>query len=289
MIVPEYAGIPIDIDPISKGGTAKQHPPQGYLLLSEAYVRHHAGVWGGFRSFPPAQAMRRKHKASVGFGARRTYAAQPVTAAVRHGNLKVYLVADPNLGPNIDRPRWPVASTQEPVNVPTDVLRRLIAPRDVLPDHALCPTLKTAGGDSNIYVLLRVGAFVVQEHEFEDWYRSQRSKGKWPSQQSRSKRIPGRPTKQTEPLKNAVLALVREQAWKVKDGIAVLRRLIVERGEPKDVPSADTLGRLVSRLFLETGDPAFRRVSRVRKKQRSCGLPQIPVANIELPRIDAPS
>jgi hypothetical protein len=286
MSVPDYAGIPIEIP---EGGMEKQHPPQGYLLLSEAYTRHHAGVWGGFQSFPPAQALRRKHKSSVGSGARRTYAAQPVTAAVRHGNLRVYVVADPNLGPNIDRPKWPVASTKEPVVMPTDVLKRLIAPRDMLPDHAVCPTLKTAGGDSNLYVLLRVGALVVQEREFEDWYRSQRSKGKWPSQRSRSKRTHGRPTKQTESLKNAVLTLVRGQAWRVKDGIAMLRRLVVERGEPKDVPSADTLERLVSRLHLETADPAFHRVPRVRKKQRACSLPQNPDSNIEVSRIDAPS
>jgi hypothetical protein len=259
------------------------------LLLSEVYARHHAGVWGGFRSFPPAQAMRRKHKTSVGFGARRTYAAQPVTAAVRHGNLRVYLVADPKLGPNMDRTNWPVAPTKEPVNVPTDVLRRLIAPRDMLPDHALCPTLKTAGGDPNIYVLLRVGAFVVQEREFGYWYRSQRSKGKWPSQQSRSKRTPGRPPKQTESLKNAVLTLVRDQAWSIKDGIPMLRSHILKRGEQKDVPSADTLERLVSRLYLETGDAAFRSVSRARKKQRFCSLPHNPGSNIVLPRIDAPS
>jgi hypothetical protein len=289
MNVPEYAGVAIDINRVQEGAADKQYPPQGYLLLSEAYARHHAGVWGGFQSFPPAQAMRRKHKTSIGFGARRTYAAQPVTAAVRHGNLRVYLVADPNLGPNIDRTNWPVAPTKEPVIMPKDVLRRLIAPRDVLPDHALCPTLKTAGGDPNIYVLLRVGAFVVQERELEEWYQSQRSKGKWPSQQAISKRTPGRPTKQTEPLKNAVLTLVLDQAWSVKDGIATLRSLILKRGEPKDVPSADTLERLVSRLYLETGDPAFRRVSRVRKKQRSCSLPQNSGSNIEVSRIDAPS
>jgi hypothetical protein len=289
MSVPEYAGIPIDTKPIPDGGTDKQHPPQGYLLLSEVYARHHAGAWAGFQSFPPAQALRRKYKASVGSGARRTYAAQPVTAAVRHGNLRVYVVADPNLGPNIDRYKWPVASTKEPVMVPTNVLSRLIAPRDMLPDHAVCPTLKTAGRDSNLYVLLRVGTLVVQECEFEDWYRSQRSKKKWPSQRSKSKKIPGRPTKQTESLRNAVLTLVHDQAWKGKDGIAKLRRLIVERGEPKDVPSADTLERLVSRLYLETGDPAFRRVPRARKKQRSYSLPQNPGSNIEVPRLEAPS
>jgi len=289
MNVPEYAGIPIDNNRVQEGEAEKQYPPQGYLLLSEAYARHHAGVWGGFQSFPPAQAMRRKRKTSIGFGARRTYAAQPVTAVVRHGNLKVYLVADPNLGPNIDRPKWPVASTKEPVMVPTDVLKRLIAPRDMLPDHTVCPTLKTAGGDSDIYVLLRVGAFVVQERELEEWYRSQRSKGKWPSQQSRSKRTPGRPTKQTESLKNAVLTLVRDQAWRGKDGIATLRSLMLQRGEPKDVPSADTMERLVTRLYLETGDPAFHRVPRVRNKHRSHSLPQNPVSNIEVPRIDAPS
>jgi hypothetical protein len=289
MSAPEYAGIPIDNDRIQEGETEKQHPPQGYLLLSEAYARHHAGVWGGFQSFPPAQALRKKHISSVGFGARRTYAAQPVTAAVRHGNLRVYVIADPNLEPNIDRPKWPVASTKEPVIMPADVLRRLITPRDMVPDHAICPTSKTAGCDSNIYVLLRVGALVVHEREFEDWYRSQRSKGRWPSQQSRSKRIPGRPTKQTETLRNVVLTLARDQAWKVKDGIAKLRSLILERGEPKDVPSADTLERFVSRLYLETGDPAFRRVSRVRKKQRRCSLPQNPDSNVEVRRIDASS
>jgi hypothetical protein len=289
MNVPEYAGIPID-DRVQEGETGNLYRPCGYLLLSEAYARHHAGVWGGFQSFPPAQAIRKNLKTSVGFGARRTYAAQPVTAAVRHGNLRVYLVADPNLGPNIDRPNWPVAPTKEPVIVPKDVLRRLIAPRDVLPDHALCPTfLKTAGGDPNLYVLLRVGAFVVQQREFEDWYRSQRSKGKWPSQQSRSKRAPGRPTKQIESLKNAVLTLVRDQVWSIKDGIAMLRSLILKRGEPKDVPSPDTLERLVSRLYLETGNPAFHRVPRVRNKHRSHGLPQNPVSDIEVPRIDAPS
>jgi hypothetical protein len=289
MSVPEYAGIPIDTNPIPDGGTEKQYPPQGYLLLSETYARHHAGVWGGLKSFPPAQALRRKYKASVGSGARRTYAAQPVTAAVRHGNLRVYVVADPNLAPNFDRYKWPVASTKEPVIVPTDVLRRMIAPRDMLPDYAVCPTLKTAGGDSNLYVLLRVGALVVQEREFEDWYRSQRSKKKWPSQQSKSKKPPGRQTKQTESLRNAVLTLVHDQAWRGKDGIAKLRSLVVERGEPKDVPSADTFERLVSRLYLETGNPAFRRVPRVRKKQRSYSLPQNSGSNIEVPRLEAPS
>jgi hypothetical protein len=83
---------------------------------------------------------------------------------------------------------------------------------------------------------------------------------------SQDPKTPGRPTKQTESLKSAVLTLVCDGAWSAKDGIVKLRRLLVERGEPKNVPSIDTLERLVYRLYLETGDLAFRREPRVGKK-----------------------
>jgi hypothetical protein len=261
MTVPDYAGLRIETVP-----EFTPHPPEGYSRLSEAYARNYAGVWGGLKSSPLAQTLRKTHGLSVECGMRRTYAAQPLTAAAQHGNLKVYVVADPNLGPSVDRPGWPIASTKEPVIVPPRVLKRLIAPRDMLPDHAIHPTLKAAARDQNLHVLLMVGVLVVKEREFKDWYRSQRSRGKWLSQQSKSKKTSGRPTKQTEALKSAVLPLARDKAWRANDGIAKLRRLLVERGEPKNVPSVDTLERLVSRLYLETGDPAFRRVPRVQRK-----------------------
>jgi hypothetical protein len=114
--------------------------------------------------------------------------------------------------------------------------------------------------------LLTVGILVVREGEFMPWYRSERSKGKWPSQRSRLKRGGGRPTKQTEAIRNAILELVREGAWNGKASIAKLHRLFVNSGRT-DVPSPDTLARLVDRLRHETGEPGFLRPTRSQRKR----------------------
>jgi hypothetical protein len=257
--VPIYAGVPITKE-------SWQCPPEGYMLMSEAYDRHYRGVWSGFKSFAFALALRRKYKWSVGFGARQVYSAERLTGAACDGGLKVYVVADPSLQPNLDRSKWPAAPTREPVIVPYEVVNRLIKSRGILPDHAICPTLKTAGHDSTLYVLLKVGVLIVRECEFERWYRSERLKGKWPSQQFRVRKGIGRPTLQSESLKNEVLSLVRRQMWRASDGIATLHRILSERAQLDDMPSVDTLGRLITRLYLETADFAFRRVLRIPKK-----------------------
>ncbi len=50
-----------------------------------------------------------------------------------------------------------------------------------------------------------------------------------------------------------------------KTSIPRLRRHLLELGH-SDVPSEDTLARLVDELYTETGEPAFRRAKRSRQK-----------------------
>jgi hypothetical protein len=77
--------------------------------------------------------------------------------------------------------------------------------------------------------LLTVGLLVVRTSDFDVWYQSERAKGRWPSQRSKLK-INGRPTKQTDRLRNAVLALVHDHKWSGKDPISVLHRMLVASG-----------------------------------------------------------
>ena len=120
-----------------------------------------------------------------------------------------------------------------------------------------------ARGDHKLFVLLTGGVLVVREGEFDDWYRRERRKGKWPSQKSRKKTAVGRPTKQSDALKNAVMVLVTDRAWHATDGIAKLYRLLVERAGLETLPSHDTLRRCVIQLHIETGHAALRRAVRV--------------------------
>jgi hypothetical protein len=153
----------------------------------------------------------------------------------------------------------------ELVTVPVSVLARLTTTRGSLPDHPIRPSIKTAEGDEKLLGLLTVGVLVIRASDFEVWYRSERAKGKWPSQRSRLKISGGRPTKQTEPVRNAVIGLVRDGKWSGKISIAKLHRLLIASSDDK-VPSPDTLARLVDQLHAETGEAEFFRVKRAQRK-----------------------
>jgi hypothetical protein len=253
--------------------TTQKPFPQGFLRMSDAYHRLYSGMWGGLAAPAPVQACKANFKLSTRFAGWQSRAALSLTAAALDGKFRVYTVADPKLAPSIDEPKAPPPPTKDPTVIPISALRRLIIWRDMLPDRAIRPTIKTTSDDLNLFVLLRIGMLVVQEREFKRWYRSEKSKGKWPSQRTRSKRGRGRPTKQTEPLRKAVLALVEEQTWSGKDGIAKLRRLLIEDSRLKAVPSPDTLERFIGRLYIETGNPALFKKPRLKKRAKST-LPQ---------------
>ena len=109
----------------------------------------------------------------------------------------------------------------------------------------------------------------MRKSDFRRWVQSERRKRRWPSQNTsyaRPERNPvGRPSKLNDQLRNAILEIVRGQVW-VGDRrpITELHRLLSARG--LEVPSVDTLGRIVDALFAATGESGLRRRHRVRRK-----------------------
>jgi hypothetical protein len=76
-------------------------------------------------------------------------------------------------------------------------------------------------GTRKLFALLTVGLLVVRTSDFDVWYQSERAKGRWPSQRSKLK-INGRPTKQTDRLRDAVLgARARSQMERQRPDLGV--------------------------------------------------------------------
>jgi hypothetical protein len=135
------------------------------------------------------------------------------------------------------------------------VLKRLIGWRNAIPDHVIRPTLKTAGNNVQLLVLLTVGILVVQEEEFKRWYKLERARYKWPSQRSSTRPKRGRPAKR-DAVRSNVIALVQKGIWCASDGIPKLRRLLLTN-DGHYIPSVDSLRRLVDQMHAETGEPQF--------------------------------
>jgi hypothetical protein len=238
--------------------------PSGYLLVSDAVNILAQGMWGGYGRPNPVAAYKRlraRRDDSVTFGPRKEKAAKRIRAVAIAGKLQVYAIANLRQSPEATTLVVPKVYDVEIVSVPTSVLERLITWRGGLPDQALRATIKTTGGDEKLLALLNrgVGLLAFREQEFLKWYRRERAKGRWPSQKSKRKPSGGRPSKQSEALKNAIGRLVREKLWRAKDGIPKLRRILVD-ARRADVPSVYTLRRLVMSMFVETGDSALRRL-----------------------------
>jgi hypothetical protein len=243
--------------------------PSGFLLISDAVDILAQGMWGGYRRPHPVakyKQTRARRDVSVGFGPWKEKAAKRLRASAIAGKLKVHAIA------HLRQPAKTTISVAPKiydVQMASSVLKRLIPCRGGLPNQVLRPTIKTTGGDERLLALLNRGAplLAFREQEFHEWYRFERAKGRWPSQKSKRKPSGGRPSKQSEALKNAIGRLVREKSWRAKDGIPKLRRLLVEAGYV-GIPSIDTLRRLVMSMFVETGDPALRRLTSVRNAAR---------------------
>ena len=155
---------------------------------------------------------------SAAYGPRLEEAGKQLTNAVRKGALPVYVRAAPR-SPNQKRaPRRSVkAITTDAVIVPPVVLKRLIAVRGYLPDRAVRPSLKTVDGDLRLYNLLCTGGLFVDAREFENWYRSEKAKGRWQSQDQRKTPAVGRPTRQNKSLEEGVIAHVQSGHWHGKN------------------------------------------------------------------------
>jgi hypothetical protein len=224
------------------------NPPPEFLLFSEAVHLLAQGIWGGLRRPVPVRKIKRQFKkVSLGFGPWRECAAQRLTTAAINGKMAVYIFGSPQA--KVGGP------ASEITLVPKIVLGRLIPIRGCLPDHPRV-SMKTVGGDGKLYRALNAGLLIVSQSDFNTWYRQERDKGRWPSQRLRL-RVGGRPSKQTAALRTAVVKQMREGA----SSIAELRRRLLDFGRT-DVPSQDTLARLVDRLQAETGEAEFLRRKR---------------------------
>ena len=238
--------------------------PADFLPLSHAVDRLANGMWGGLQRPEPVAVIKQdQKKLSLGFGPWREEAGRRLRAAAVEGKLVIYVLATRPVRSE-DHSVERSLENNEPVVVPVSVLNQLIASRGSLPDHPIRPSIQTAEGNQKLFVLLTVGLLVVRAGDFDVWYQSERAKGKWPSQKSKEKKD-GRPTKQTDALRNTVLALVHDHKWSGKDPISALHRLLVASGR-SDVPSQDTLARLVDHLYRETGEAALLRIPRARRK-----------------------
>lgn len=250
--------------------------PDGFLRFSDAVHRLTQGVWGGLRrpellgeidpknlrggggvfTLPDGEkwAVKPEGRGSIGFGPWKETAGRLLTKAANEGKLKVYIFSDNQTEIN--------ESSRVPLILSTAVVSKMIRSRGSLPDHAIRPSLRLAGGSEKLFKLLKEGVLLVHVEEFNKWYRSERAKRIWASQRSRSKPKRGRPSKQTDDaLRNAVLNALREK----RTSVAELRRRLVACGRT-DVPSVDTLERLVEQLQRETGRSELYRVKRVRRK-----------------------
>jgi hypothetical protein len=240
--------------------------PAGFLPLSNAINRLADGMWGGLPRPDPVAAIKQdQKKLSLGFGPWGEKAGRCLRAAAVRGKLAIYVLAKPQVRSDDHSLTEQTPEEIEPEIVPVPVVKQLIASRGSLPDHAIRPSIKAAEGNEKLFALLIVGLLVVRASDFDGWYQSECAKGRWPSQRSKLK-INGRPTKQTDPLRNAVLALVHDRKWSGKDSISALHRLLVASGR-SEVPSQDTLARLVDQRHRETGEAGLLRVTRARRKQ----------------------
>ena len=229
--------------------------PDGFLRISDGVHRLALGMWGNLgRSFPEGEIKRTNKGIRVGLGVRKQRAAGCFRTAALKGGLRVYVFSSLLIRSN--------DIVAEPEVVPTKILERLISPRGMLPDHAIRPSLKTTSGDAKTLALLDKGVLLVRTREFNIWYRSQHAKGRWASQHSRKKPKQGRPSTHSGPLRNAVLNAMRKD----KLSIAELHRRLKGAGH-EELPSVDTLGRVVDELYCETGEPELLRNKRSRRKR----------------------
>jgi hypothetical protein len=240
--------------------------PADFLPLSRAINLLADGMWGGVqRPVPVAAVKQHQKKLSLGFGPWGEKAGRLLRAAAVRGKLAIYAFAKPQVRSEAHNLADCSPEKIEPLVVPVNVVKRLIASRGSLPDHPIRPSIKTAEGNEKLFALLTVGLLVVRASDFDVWYQSERAKGRWPSQRLKEKKN-GRPTKQTEALRNAVLALVHDHKWSGKEPISALHRLLLASGR-SEVPSQDTLAILVDQLHRETGEAMILRVTRARRKQ----------------------
>jgi hypothetical protein len=226
---------------------------RGFLRFSEAVALLAQGMWGGLKQPAPvikAKKLSKKH-VSIAFEPWKKEAGERLAMSAVSEEIPIYAFGRPQAEAGDRSPKL--------IRVPGAVLRRLVKVRGSLPDHPRA-SMKAVEGNGELYRALNTGLLVLRKSDFGAWYRRERRKGRWHSQRSKLKKE-GRPTRQTDALRNSVAAIMPDEVIT----IAELRRRLVASGL-SNVPSEDTLARLVDQLYRETGNPKFLRRQRDRRK-----------------------
>jgi hypothetical protein len=226
------------------------------LLISKAVARLKVGMYGGCPEPKPVARVKANIKKGKKKGERRPSiewqpqkedAAKYIYEAIVQGELSVLVLPDSKEG----------EARGAPLQVPPDVLRKMIRTRDGLPDRCIQPMRIFAKEPiaPELLAALSKSELYVRRKEFKAWYEEARKKRNWPSQRSRSKKNPiGRPLKHSD-LPTSIATLVNTGRWSAEQNfIADLVRLLGSRGVKV---SRQTVQRAVDQLHRETGDHRY--------------------------------
>jgi hypothetical protein len=118
--------------------------PKDFLRISCAVNRLSDGMWGGVQRPDPVAAIKQdQKKLSLGFGPWGEKAGRRLRAAAVRGKLAIYVFAKPQVRSEDHNLTDCSPEKIEPVAVPVNVVRRLIASRGGLPDHPIRPSRAT--------------------------------------------------------------------------------------------------------------------------------------------------
>jgi hypothetical protein len=223
-----------------------------FILISEAVARLKVGMYGGLPE-PGLIADIKKNvekgeqRPSIEFEPQKEDAGKRVYEAITRSELAIFVLLS-STDDNVD---------QTHLQVPLNILKRMIRPRGSLPDQAVAaarifakelipPMLLEGLAKSELY---------IRRKEFEDWYEKARRKRNWPSQRSRCDKNPmGRPSKQSK-LRTPIIEIVDKERWSAQQhSIAGLVRLLKSEGR---TASRQTVERAVAQLHRETGDHRY--------------------------------
>lgn len=217
-----------------------------FLPISEATFFLQKGMFGQ-KNLPNIVVEARKKigpKFLAGVGQWREQAAACILTAALAGKLKVYVTYEP------DQKKFEIVSP--------NTLKLIVPVRSALPDH---PTRIAYPRSGPPLIRLSRGALFLSKSEFECWYRAEKAKRKWPSQEGASKRPIGRPRVSAD-WRARIKHLVEGGEWSAQKSIPTLKKSLAASEFGEAPPSDDALARIVDELLKETGDDRYRRKRR---------------------------
>jgi hypothetical protein len=216
--------------------------PNGYLLISEAVDRLERRMFGGAAKPEPIIKIKKQlgRNLSVRYAPRRLAAADSLDVAISAGKLAVFVVSNQQPAKRkAQSPQQPPQNDLTPAQVPLSVIKRLPRVRNSLPDRPFrVPIALVRAGNikQQMFYRLHSGTLFLRQDEFFAWCKSERRKGKWPSQRSRKMRPVGAPTKQTSRLRDKIKSFVESGQWNAdkKGKVSDLCRMLADDGYQKN-------------------------------------------------------